>query len=678
MKMPRFLLALCLICVTSLTQAEETFTLNFKDADIKELIKFVADATGYTVIVDPKVKGNVDLISQEAVDKEEMYDLFLAVLQMQGYTAVKNGNVLRIVQDKTARSSAIPVIKKSPERYNATFITQVIELENVNATKLIPVLRPLVPQEGHMAAYADTNAIIISDTAENVKKIIDIIAQLDKSTYQETEILHLQNASAEEIVRILNQVVKNAGGDKSANEDQSVALVADSRSNSVIVSGTMQGRARIKTLIQALDNPLEVVGNAQVFYLRYASAKDLAPILSKVSQNMAQLDSDTKGKSTQNRSASIEADESTNSLIITGQTDVMEGLKAIISRLDVPRAQVLVEAIIVEVMEKNGKALGFDWMTVSEQGGFIGANNSESLLASLASGAFDEDTDDAVKGIASALGSAKGGVWGGAEFDTTGISFAAIITALQTTGEANILSTPSLMTLNNSEASIVVGQEVPFVTGSYTSTGSSSSDPTNPFQTISRENVGITLNVTPHVNEGGVLTLDIQQEVSGLVGSTAELSTADVVTNQRKIDTKVTTQNGEIIVLGGLIRDEVQESVSKVPILGDLPVIGRLFKSSSTDVTKTNLMVFIRPTVVRSSEETMALSEKQYRSIRTSQLYKRARGVDLFDDEESPLLPEWEKQLEAAKRMQEEMRKPSANDSGSDVPAAPAAEAQAD
>jgi len=626
----------------------ESFTVNFKDADIKDLIKFVADATGYTVIIDPKVKGNFDLISKKPVNEEELYDLFLTVLHTHNFTAIRNGNVLRIIPDKSARSTSTPVKTKIPRHENHEYITQIVELKNVNATKLIPVLRPLVPQQGHMAAYADANAIIITDTADNVAKIYKIIEKLDKTTANEMEIFRLSHSSAEEFVKIVDKVIKEPTGGAKGSPEQQASIVADKRSNSLIVTGPEKQRMKVRKLIEELDGPLENSGNAQVFSLRHAKAKDLAPILSKVSQSLSKIGGDSKTKGSQaNQAASIEADEATNSLIITASGDVMESLNKIIEKLDVPRAQVLVEAIIVEIFETDGKSLGFDWLAAGEDEGFGGSNHN-GILGALAEGAFQDDRDDMIRGIGLGLSSIPGGSFGGANFDVNGTSFIALLTAIESTSEANILSTPSLMTLDNNEAQIVVGQEVPFVTGSYTSTGSSGgSNPGDPFQTIERENVGITLKVTPHVNEGSQITLDIMQEVSGLVGTTVDSNTP-IVTNERKIETSVITGDGETIILGGLMSDEVQESVSKVPLLGDIPLLGRLFKSSSTDVVKKNLMVFIRPTVIRDPETAQNVSEEQYLRIRDVQLYKELRGVDLFKDEVLPVLPTWEQQEDGA------------------------------
>ncbi|MCK5880712.1 MAG: type II secretion system protein GspD, partial [Sinobacterium sp.] len=418
----------------------ESYTVNFKDADIKDLIKFVADATGYTVVIDPKVKGNIQLISKEPVSEKELYNLFLSVLHAHNFSAIKNGNVLRIIPNKLARSAATPVRTRKPRIANHEYITQIIELKNVNATKLIPVLRPLVPQQGHMAAYADANAIIITDTADNVAKLYKIIASLDKTTANEMEIFRLTHSSADDFVKIADKVIKQPASSGKGSSSQRASIVADKRSNSIIVTGSEQQRLKVRRLIEELDGPLQSSGNAQVFSLKYANAKDLAPVLSKVSQSLLKIGGDAKAKGGSVQAASIEADEATNSLIITASGDVLESLTNIIEKLDVQRAQVLVEAIIVEIFETDGKALGVNWMLAGEKSGFAGSVHQEGILGALAQGAFEDDEDDAVKGIAAALANMTGGVLGGANFDVGGTSFVALLNALETSQEANILS----------------------------------------------------------------------------------------------------------------------------------------------------------------------------------------------------------------------------------------------
>lgn len=644
-----------LLTVSSNSVVAETYKLNFKDAEVQELIKFVADATGLTFVVDPKVRGKIKVISTEAVDEKQLYDLFLSILEIHGFAAVRQGNVVRVVPDRTARSMPVPVSPAASRQDNAEYVTQVIQLENINAAKLIPILRPLVPQQAHMAAYADSNAIILSDTAANITRIKELIERIDNSSVQETELVKLEHASAEETVRILEKLVQTMPGmDKSAPTQKAVQMVADKRTNSILLTGDPLGRSRLRGLIKHLDSPLETAGNARVVFLRYAKAKDLAQVLTKVVQNMAKLDAEkTPEKRAAGATATIEADEATNSVIVTADADVMASLDGIIKRLDIPRAQVLVEAIIVEITDDDGRDLGIEWFAANKNGGFGGhIQNQATLLGGLADSATEENPADALNALAAAVGAsnAKGALYGVGKFNEDGTSVAAVLNALQAQGKANVLSTPSIMTLDNTEASIMVGQEVPFVTGSYTSAsvggagGGAASAIGNPFQTINRENVGITLKVTPHINEGDNIVLEIEQEVSGVTPSPVA-GASDLVTNERKIETSVLTGNSETIVLGGLIEDKVQEKVSKVPLLGDIPVLGYLFKTTRSEKKKTNLMVFIKPTIIRDAKTMQAVSSDKYKNMRGAQELHRENGIELFRDEIIPVLPAWEDQI---------------------------------
>jgi len=641
-----------LLTVSSAQVGAETYKLNFKDAEIQELIKFVADATGLTFVVDPKVRGKIKVISTEAVDEKQLYDLFLSILEIHGFAAVRQGNVVRVVPDRTARSMPVPVSPASSKQDNAEYVTQVIQLDNVNAAKLIPILRPLVPQQAHMAAYADSNAIILSDTAANIARIKELIERIDKNSVQETELVKLEHASAEETVRILEKLVQSMPGmDKSMPSQKTVQMVADKRTNSILLTGDPLGRARIRGLLQHLDSPLEAAGNAKVVFLRYAKAKDLAQVLTKVTQNMSKLDAEkSPEKRAAGGTATIEADEATNSVIVTADADVMASLDGIIKRLDIPRAQVLVEAIIVEITDDDGRDLGIEWFAANKNGGFGGhIEKQANLLGGLAASATETDPGDALTKLATAVSKSTGGIYGVGKFNENGTSVAAVINALQAQGKANVLSTPSIMTLDNTEASIMVGQEVPFVTGSYTSAstggaGAAASAIGNPFQTINRENVGITLKVTPHINEGDNIVLEIEQEVSGVTPSPVA-GASDLVTNERKIETSVLTGNAETVVLGGLIEDKVQEKVSKIPLLGDIPVLGWLFKTTHSEKTKTNLMVFIKPTVIRDSKTMATVSSNKYKTSREAQALHRENGIELFRDDIVPVLPEWEEQI---------------------------------
>lgn len=632
---------------------EQTWTVNFKETDIHELIRFVGKASGKTMIIDPKVKGKVQVISASPVNRAQLYELFLSILEVHGFAAVESGEVTRIIPSKDARSSPVPVVSQFANSQSSEVITEVIQLENISAAKLIPVLRPLAPQQAHMAAYAPSNAIIISDTTANITRIKQVIKSIDLSAVQKTDIVALEHASAEEVVRMLAQLNKSESV-KGQAETKKIVMVSDKRTNSVLVSGDELERQRVKSLIKFLDTPLAQSGNVKVMYLEYAQAKDLAEVLTKVVQNMERMSQKDKTKSAAaNSSATIEADEGTNSLIVTAEADVMQSLVAVIERLDIRRAQVLVEAIIVEMSYDNGKALGVEWLFVDDKGSY-GSSTNAGLGGSIAAATFDADGDvgDTRAGVATAISQAAGQVLGFGKLDDD-LSFNVVINALNNDTDANILSTPSIMTLDNEEASIVVGQSIPFVTGSFTSTGSGSSNPDNPFQTVERENVGITLKVTPQINEGDSLILEISQEVSNVV-PTSEVVNSNLITSERKIETKILADNGQTIVLGGLIDDQVTEINNKVPLLGDIPVLGALFRSTSTTINKKHLFVFLRSTIVRDKREMDVATGEKYRLIRDKQLERIDYATQLKSDANLPLLPEWQEQLQQLKQIKDE------------------------
>lgn len=650
-KIRRFFVSLIAVLVTFTvlgvqSVSAQEYTVNLQDTDIQELIKFVADVTGATIVVDPSVKGKIKVVSSRPVNKSELYDLFLSILDVHGYTAVRTGNVIRVIPNKDARSSPVAVPSGELESINDEYVTQVIRLENISAAKLIPVLRPLVPQQAHMAAYAPSNAIIISDIASNIQRIVEIISRIDSSAVQNTQVIKLRYAVAENVVQMLQTLEKQSRGDGAESSDE-VILVADKRTNSVVVTADELNAQRIQKLITYLDTPLVQSGNVKVVYLEYADALEVAEVLTRVMQNMSRLDGG--GERKQNTNSTIEADEGTNALIITADADEMASLESVIARLDIRRAQVLVEAIIVEMEVTEGQEFGLQWIFADDSGAF-GSNVSTSTAqqqrnAAIGNALLGEDGSNAdigVRDLAGALSQVPGTTlgWGVVGDD---LSMSVILNALETQGNANILSTPSLLTLDNQEAYITVGQNVPFVTGSYSNTGGAN-NVQNPFQTIERENVGITLKVTPQVNEGDSVVLDIVQEVSSI--SQQLLAAADVITNERKIETKVMAQDGDIVVLGGLVKDDVQDSQQGVPFLQDIPLLGRLFRNDVVSVTKSNLLVFIRPTIVRDDEALRGATAEKYRYIRDQQAERRARGVMFLDDGNLPLLPEWETQIQ--------------------------------
>jgi len=630
----------------SLATAQE-YTVNLKDTDIQEFIKFVADVTGTTMVVDPNVKGKVRVISSKPVTQAELYDLFLSILDVQGYTAVRSGQVIRIIPSKDARSSPVPLMEDQDAGDNDEYVTQVIRLDNISAAKLIPVLRPLVPQQAHMAAYAPSNAIILSDIRSNIGRIVDIIERMDRSAVQTTEILRLKYGVAEDVVSMLNTLEKSRQGE-GAEADKEAILVADKRTNSVVVTADELTVERIRKLVSYLDTPLEQSGNVRVIYLEYADALEVAEVLTRVMQNIARLEEGGATKRSGNNESTIEADAGTNSLIITADTDEMAALESVIARLDIRRAQVLIEAIIVEMEMTEGQELGLQWL-FSNDGGIYGSNISTSSAQqarnrALADAILPDDGSETIptRGVAGALSQIPGTTlgWGVVDEDLT---MTVILNALETQGNANILSTPSLLTLDNEEAFITVGQQVPFVTGSYTNTGVGNGAQ-NPFQTIERQSVGVTLKVTPQINEGDSVVLDIVQEVSSI--SAQILAASDVITNERKIETKVLANDSDIVVLGGLVKDDVQNSTQGVPILSGIPLLGRLFRNDVVTVTKSNLLVFIRPTIIRDDEDLKGATAEKYRFIREQQIERRERGLIFLDDGNLPVLPTWEEQIQ--------------------------------
>ena len=633
----------------------QEFTVNLKDTDIQEFIEFVADVTGTTIVIDPAVKGKVKVVSSKPVSRAELYDLFLSILDVHGYTAVRSGEVVRVIPNKNARSSPVDVISGTSV-INDEYVTQVIRLENVSAAKLIPVLRPLVPQQAHMAAYAPSNAIIISDIRANIDRIAKIIDRMDQSAVKETEIVKLRYGVATDVVEMLKTLEKSRAGE-GADANDEASLVADKRTNSVIVTADEVSIERIKGLIDYLDIPLEQSGNVRVMYLEYADATEVAEVLTRVMQNLSRLDDESSGRTRAANAAksTIEADEGTNSLIITADTDEMAALEAVIARLDIRRAQVLVEAIIVEIDIVEGRELGLQWLFANDSG-LYGSNISQTQLgtnAAIASAILPEDaasTEIAVRDLAGALSQVPGATlgWGVVDDDLT---MTTILNALEKQGNTNILSTPSLLTLDNEEAFITVGQQVPFVTGNYTNTGAANGV-ANPFQTIQRENVGVTLQVTPQINEGDSVVMDIVQEVSSI--SQQALSASDLITNERKIETKVLAKDGDIVVLGGLVKDDIQDAQQGVPILSGIPVLGRLFRNDVVNVTKSNLLVFIRSTIIRDDDDLAGATAEKYRYIRDQQRQRRDQGLMFLDDNLIPVLPTWEDRVRSLPEVPEE------------------------
>lgn len=605
-------------------QPEQTWTVNFKDSDIHEVIKFVAEVTGKTLVIDPRVKGRVKVISQKPLTERKLMELFRSVLEVHDFTIVEVGNVVRVVPLKDARSSPLPV-KDDPE-IDEGYVTQVIQLKNVAAAKVLPVLRPLVPQHSHLAAYDPSNAIVVSDTAANIARIRDILEKIDTAAVPTIEVIELKYADAESLVQTLAKL--DSASKKGARASNDLQMVADKRNNAILLSGEDLQRERAKTLIERLDRPATQTGNVRVVYLEYATAKDVSVVLSKVVQNMHRMGpGNTKG-ATASQGATVEADEATNSLLITAEGDTLNALLSVVERLDIRRAQVLVEAIIVEMQLTDKQQVGVEWLFQNAAKGILGSSKGAGNALGVAGAVFGE-TENLIENLGTALSGIAGETFAAAG-NTSGEEFVVLVNMLESNSNANILSTPTLLTMDNNEAMISVGQNVPFKTGSFTNTGGSAVS--SPFQTIQREDVGITLTVTPHVNEGDKVIMEIRQEISS-IDQGAPSQSSDLITNQRKVETQVMARDGDIIVLGGLIRDDIQEGETRVPVLGNIPGIGRFFRSNTNTSIKSNLMIFIRPTIVRDDETLEGATAEKYRYIRDMQrLQEGSRPLQIDQD----------------------------------------------
>jgi general secretion pathway protein D len=616
--------------------AQQTWTPNFEDSDIQKVIKFMAEATGKTIIIDPKVRGPVKLINNRPLNAEELYSMFLSVLDVHGYTAIESGNVVRIVPNRDARSLPVPN-QSQVSQVDDTYITQVIQLKNISAAKVLPTLRPLVPQHGHISAYDASNALIITDTRANIIRLNEIIARIDQSAVIGTDLIELRYAQATEVVNVITQLEKpdpNRGTTTSP-----VLVVADKRINGVIVNGDDLQRQRVKMLIDSMDRPQTKNSNFHVEYLRYAKAEEVAKVLTGMVQSLGQPRPGGEGATPNNVTANIQSDEATNSILITADSDTMESLLAVVESIDIRRAQVQIEAIIVEISGNNGRELGVEWMYRNEDSGFGSSTRGDQVLAGIGGAALDL-TDAGLAALATGLSGITGQVFGigrvGGNTD-----FLAILRMLQEDSNTNILSMPNLTTTDNNEATIKVGQQVPIQTGSFSGTGTGGSTPNNPFSTFDRKDVGITLKVTPHVNEGSTVVLDIEQEVSDLANFNIN-NPGSVVTNNREIKTQILVADGQTAVLGGLIKDDVQTSQTRVPILGSLPIIGHAFRSQNSREVKTNLLIFIRATIIRNDDMLTGATADKYRFIRDEQLeHRRKRGI-LLNSRSVPVIPEWE------------------------------------
>ncbi|WP_421170514.1 GspD family T2SS secretin variant ExeD [Aeromonas dhakensis] len=595
------------------------YSASFKNADIEEFINTVGKNLNKTIIIEPSVRGKINVRSYDLLNEDQYYQFFLSVLDVYGFAVVPMDNgVLKVVRSKDAKTSAIPVVDESNPGSGDEMVTRVVPVRNVSVRELAPLLRQLNDNAGggNVVHYDPSNVLLITGRAAVVNRLVEVVRRVDKAGDQEVDIVKLKYASAGEMVRLVTNLNKD-GNNQGGNTSLLLApkVVADERTNSVVVSGEPKARARIIQMVHQLDRDLQSQGNTRVFYLKYGKAKDLVEVLKGVSSS---IEADKKGgaaTTTGGGGASIgggklaiSADETTNALVITAQPDVMAELEQVVAKLDIRRAQVLVEAIIVEIADGDGLNLGVQWANTNGGGTqFTDTNLPIGSVAIAAKDYKDNGNTDSLSKLAGGFNGMAAGFYKG--------NWAALVTALSTNTKSDILSTPSIVTMDNKEASFNVGQEVPVQSGSQSSTTSD-----QVFNTIERKTVGTKLVVTPQINEGDSVLLNIEQEVSSVAQKQAT-GTADLgpTFDTRTIKNAVLVKSGETVVLGGLMDEQNQEKVSKVPLLGDIPVLGYLFRSTTNTTSKRNLMVFIRPTILRDADIYTSLSSNKYSQFRSEQ-----------------------------------------------------------
>ncbi|GAA6135149.1 GspD family T2SS secretin variant XcpQ [Oceaniserpentilla sp. 4NH20-0058] len=587
---------------------DQTWKVNLKDADIKAFISQVANITGYSFVIDPRVKGKVTIVSDTSMSKNDVYEMFQTVLQVHGFSAIPAGSVIKIVQQNdTKQEGGMPTALKSTKP-SEQLITQVIQIKDTPALDLVPILRPMVAKYGHLAGVRSANALIVTDHASNVRRLEKIIERLDGSGVSELEVVQLEEAWVGDIVDILTSLdpEKVSEGGK-AKEASGVAgrirVVADERANRLIIRGEKSARENVKALILSLDKPSKFSGKASVLRLQHADAKELADLL----KNLMGEVKDEKGKSKVSGNVSIHADTGLNALVVRAEPSVMSEIKEVVSQLDIRRAQVLIEAAILEVSGTVDNRVGVQGAVADAAAIDSGSSDTPLLGTNFSDGGTS--LTNFIAGIATGQPALSSGLTLGMGGSQGGNDFAILIQALESVTNTNLLSTPSIMTLDNQEAEIIVGQNVPFVTGQQSSTTNA-----NPFTTIERQDIGTTLKVIPHIQDGKFIRLEVEQTTES-VQSTAVEGQSDLITNKRSIKTQILAENGEIIALGGLIRDAVQETESKVPFLGDIPILGWLFRSSGESHVKQNLVVLLKPTVVLSKETNQEILRRKYDGI---------------------------------------------------------------
>ena len=605
----KLLFYIFLIGTPSFVLSQDAFVLNYEDADIKKVSQDIARFAKKTIILDPRVKGKITIYSNASLNSDQVWDVYLRTIQVNGFSSVADNGVVRIVPENEATRDENDI-----DNENGNFLTSVIPLVNRSAAEILPMIKPITGRQSHLSSIPSINSILIVDRLSNVKRIRDLLEDLDKDNSAKITIIKLENLSSIEAVRILEKL--KAQNNPTINNFVAIPF---SPSNSVILSANSTITNNIQKTLTSLDADVKADKSIDVIYLKYAKAEDISSILNSVSDRFAASPDGIKTVITHH--------EKTNSLIVSSEESNLPGIRNLISKLDIRRAQVLVEAIIVELSETAAQNLGIETLYTGDGDVPIGVTaydvGSGPNLLAIAGSAASDGSDATLSQLAtSSLLGSQGLVAGFGDFTGAG-NFAGILSAVANDQNSNILSTPSVIAMDNTESKLLVGQEIPITTGE--SLGSSN---VNAFRTTSREEVGIKLEVTPQINEGSSVILKIKQEVSSVAGTYA--SGVDLITNNRTIETTVLADNGQIIVLGGLIDEDIQENISKVPLLGSIPVLGKLFQSSSTQVVKKKLFVFIRPTILIDSDSINELSAEKYNFIKAEQL-SRESEINLID-----------------------------------------------
>lgn len=606
-----FIFNLTLISLSAFSQ--ESFILNYEDVDIKKVTQDIANFSRKTIILDPRVKGKVTIFSNSSLSSDEVWDVYLRTIQVNGFSAINDDNFVRIVPENEATRDS------NSADSDGEFITRIIGLNNRSSIELLPMLKPIAGRQANVSSIASINSILIVDRASNVERIADLILALDQDNTAAVSIIDLKNLSSVEAVRILEKL--KAQNNPTINNFVAISFSA---SNSVIVSANSITTNIIKETLKQLDADAISEGSVAVIYLKYANAEEVAGIVSSIASRFI---------SSESEKPIVTYHSPTNSVVVSSDESNIATIKNLISKLDIRRAQVLVEAIVVELSETAARSLGVETIFAGAEDGEIPIgitrfqNGTGPDLLGLTGSAIESGDNANFSNIAAnSLLNSQGIIAGIGRISEDDDSMIAIINAIDADKNSNILTTTSLLAMDNEEASTVIGQEIPITTGE-----SLGSNNTNPFRTTSREEVGIKLSIKPQINEGNSVILEIKQEVSGVAGPLT--GTTDLITNKRTIETTVLVDNNQIIVLGGLVDEDIQEDIQRVPVLGSIPVLGKLFQSSSESKVKKNLMVFLRPKILVDSESVSQISTEKYNFIKAEQLLKQqSKLIDLTED----------------------------------------------